>query len=316
MLNTSKVGTVSALTALVGLVQDTGYAFVTPTPATHARVLARSGGEVARNLRDVFGWSRPFRDGTVPTTIQDAMEVAGVLAPAGELWRSTVRLSTLNGGLFLHSAYPTTAADAVFFGPDTYRFTQAIERALDRPVHRAVDVGCGAGPGAIVVARACRDAEVFGVDINDTALHLAQANAAFAGVQVQFRHSDLMSGLDGSFDLIVANPPYMADAAQRAYRDGGGALGADLSVRIVEAALQRLAPGGTLMLYTGAAIVDGRDPFHDAVAPLLAGWQWRYREMDPDVFGEELDGGAYASVERIAAVSLTARKPAASLYGA
>lgn len=309
MLDSITPGTVHALVSLARMVQATGYAFVTPTPATHARVLARPGDGWARDLRGVFGWSQPFREGCVPQPIRDAMDAAGVLAAAGEGWRSAVRLSTLNGSLFLHSAYPTSAADSVFFGPDTYRFAQAIEAALDGPVRRAVDIGCGAGPGAVVVAQARPGAEVFGVDINEAALRLAQANAILAGVPVQFRRSDLLSGLDGAFDLVVANPPYMADPARRAYRDGGGALGADLSVRIVQTAVERLTPGGTLMLYTGAAITDGRDPFHDAVAPLLAGWRWRYRELDPDVFGEELDGGAYACAERIAAVSLTARKP-------
>ena len=309
MLDSIPPGTVDALVSLARLVQATGYAFVTPTPATHARVLARPGDRWARDLRGVFGWSQPFQDGVVSQPIRDAMDAAGVLAPAGEGWRSTVRLSVLDGCLFLHSAYPTAAADSVFFGPDTYRFAQAIEAALDGPVRRAVDIGCGAGPGAVVVVRARPGAEVFGVDINEAALRLARANAVLAGVPVQFRRSDLLSGLEGVFDLIVANPPYMADPARRAYRDGGGALGAGLSVRIVEAAIERLAPGGTLMLYTGAAILDGRDPFHDAVAPLLAGWRWQYREMDPDVFGEELEGGAYACAERIAAVSLTARKP-------
>ena len=36
--------------------------------------------------------------------------------------------------------------------------------------------------------------------------------------------------------------------------------------------------------------------------------RWTYEEIDPDVFGEELDGGAYASADRIAAVLLTAKK--------
>ena len=309
MLNLATTETVSALVELARLVQSTGYVFVSPTPTTHARVLARPGCGWARDLRGVFGWSQPFRTDTVPAPIREAMNAAGVLLAVGEGWRSAVRLSTLDGELFLHSAYPTTAPDAVFFGPDTYRFAQAIETVLDRPLGRAVDIGCGAGPGAILVARARPACEVFGVDINEAALRLARANAALAGVSVRFCPSDLLGALAGLFDLIVANPPYMADPAHRAYRDGGGALGADLSIRIVQTATERLARGGTLMLYTGAAILDGHDPFREAVVKLLAGWRWRYREMDPDVFGEELDGGAYALADRIAAVSLTAHKP-------
>jgi SAM-dependent methyltransferase len=300
-----------SLVHLARLVQETGYAFVTPTPLTHARVNARPGAAWAHDLRDVFGWSRPFHDGVAPPAIMDAMRAAGVLAAHEDGWRSLVRLSTLDGLLLLHSAYPTVAADAVFFGPDTYRFARAIGGVLDRAIRRAVDIGCGAGPGAILIARAHPGAEVFGVDINDAALRLTRANAALAGVAVQAVHSDLLSGVSGAFDLIVANPPYLVDPSERAYRHGGGPLGAGLSLKILDAAVGRLAPGGTLLLYTGAAIVDGHDPFHAAAAAPLAGagLEWGYAEMDPDVFGEELEGGVYAQADRIAAVTLTVTRP-------
>ena len=311
MLDTTTRGDTEHLVELARLVQATGYRFITPTPATHARVNARPGSAWAKDLRGIFGWSRPFHPGAVPPAILHAMQSAGVLSADGKGHRSSVRLSTLDGMLFLHSAYPTTAADSVFFGPDTYRFARAIEGVLDRPVRRAVDIGCGAGPGAILVARAHPDAEVLAVDINDAALRLTRANAELAGTAVRGIRSDLLSGVDGAFDLIVANPPYMADPAARAYRDGGGPLGASLSLRILDAAIDRLAPGGTLLLYTGAAVVNGADPFQDAAAARLAGTglSWSYREIDPDVFGEELETGAYIEADRIAAVALTARKP-------
>lgn len=261
-------------------------------------------------MRDVFGWSRPFQEGVVPSSIVGAMRDAGVLAAAGAGWRSTVRISSLDELLFLHSAYPTTGEDAVFFGPDTYRFAQAIAALPPVPVRRAVDIGCGAGPGAVLIARSHPDAEVLGVDINEAALRLTRANAVLAGVSVSAVQSDLLKNVKLVFDLIVANPPYMVDSAKRAYRDGGGPLGAGLSLAIVEVALEHLAPGGTLLLYTGSAIVGGVDAFHDAaIARLLGGGlDWSYREMDPDVFGEELADGAYAEADRIAAVTLIIRK--------
>jgi hypothetical protein len=40
------------------------------------------------------------------------------------------------------------------------------------------------------------------------------------------------------------------------------------------------------------------------------GWPWTYREVDPDVFGEELGHGAYVDAERIAAIVLIAERPA------
>ena len=86
--------------------------------------------------------------------------------------------------------------------------------------------------------------------------------------------------MEGDFDLIVANPPYLVDESKRAYRHGGGPLGAGLSLMIVDAALERLAPDGTLLLYTGAAMVDGSDPFKDAIAEKLNAPKisWTYRE--------------------------------------
>ena len=298
------------LVALARLVQETGYRFVAPTPATHARVNARPDAGWARDLRDVFGWSRPFRDGVLPRPIVQSMQAAGVLRSVDGGWRSDIRISGLDGLLFLHSAYPTLAPDSVFFGPDTYRFAQVLPVGLHRPVRRAVDIGCGSGAGAILVARSHPEAEVLGVDINDAALRFTRANAALAGVTVEAVHSDLLNGVHGTFDLIVANPPYLVDRAERAYRHGGGEFGGDLSLAIVGAALDRLTPGGMLVLYTGAAVVDGIDTFHHAVSPRLAGAtsEWRYRELDPDVFGEELDRSPYDRADRIAAVCLTVRK--------
>ena len=298
------------LVELARLVQQTGYHFVTPTPATHARVNARADARVARSVRDVFGWSRPFEDGIVPDRIMRAMQAAGVLEPCGNLWRSGVRLSSLDGLLFLHSAFPTTQPDSVFFGPDTYRFAQALAEATPRSVRRAVDIGCGSGAGAVLLATAQPNAEILGVDINPTALRFTRASAALAGVPVKAAISDVLGGVAGQFDLIVANPPYLVDAAERAYRHGGGPCGAALSLSIVDAALERLEPGGSLILYTGAVVVNGIDTFYEAVALRLqeSASNWRYRELDPDVFGEELDLGPYARADRISAICLTMRK--------
>ncbi len=300
--------------ALIGLgraLRAHGYRHTTVTPATHARVNARPDNARASDLPGVFGWSRPFAAEALPPAVFAAAEAAGVLQPDGDLWRSTVRASTLSDELFLHSAYPTTAAEAVFFGPDTYRFAAALERHLARGgrVRRAVDIGCGAGPGAILIARAFPQAEVLAVDINPGALRFTASNAALAGARnLQTCRSDLLSSIEGGFDLIVANPPYLLDAHERTYRHGGGALGEGLSLAIAALAETRLAAGGSLLLYTGSAIVDGVDGFREALQRHIetSTLDWDYQELDPDVFGEELLEPAYAGCDRIAAVLATA----------
>jgi len=294
-----------------------GYEFVTVTPATHARVNARPGVAVAKDLRGIFGWSRPFEVSLLPRKIVGDLRGAGLIESRGELLRSKVRFSTLGGQIFAHSAYPTTEEDAVFFGPDTYRFVQLIRDELQRePLGqegRILDVGCGAGPGGIMARLTCNgEAGLVLADINARALQFAAANAAQAGCdRADLRQGDLYGAVHGSFDLIVANPPYLNDSLQRTYRHGGGRWGEALGVRIVREGLDRLAPGGRLVLYTGAAIVDGADAVREALWPHAqrVGWEARYWEMDPDVFGEELEESGYAEVERIAAVALVVQRP-------
>ena len=298
--------------------QGGDYRFVTVTPATHARVISRAGAPQAFNSRDVFGWSRPFEAGLLPDQVVGWMRAGGLLHGEGGLLHSRVRYASLGKQLYAHSAFPTAAADAVFFGPDSYRFAALIEAELQRkPLAsgaRILDVGCGAGPGGMAAAlasKAARPALVL-ADINPQAVLHARANAALAELgQVTVALSDLYAQVAGQFDLIVANPPYLVDASARTYRHGGGPLGGGLSERIVAEGLPRLAPGGRLVLYTGAAMVDGRDPLFEALQQLVgrAGCTWRYWELDPDVFGEELEAPAYQQAERIAAVALVVQRP-------
>jgi SAM-dependent methyltransferase len=303
------------LLRLGAAIKATGYTFTTVTPATHERVNRRPENARAADLRGVLGWSRPFGPGLLDAGLVDLMAAAGVLDRDGDVWSSRVRFSTYDGELFVHSAFPTSAADAVFFGPDTYRMADAAAAhvlARRRPVRRAVDIGCGTGAGAITVAKRASGAEVYAVDINHAALECTRVNLALAGLRnVHPCHSNLLKDLDGTFDLIVSNPPFMIDPVGRAYRDGGGESGHDLSLAILDAAVERLDPGGSLVLFSGAGIVDGEDPLRAAAAARLAGTDldWSYREVDPDVYGEELDGEAYRHAERLAVVVLTATRP-------
>jgi methylase of polypeptide subunit release factors len=309
----------AALLALSAALRQRGYHFVTVTPATHRSVNARPENFWARDMRGVFGWSRPFTDGALDPDLFQTAHQAGVLAPGNEAgrtrWRPQIRASTLQGEVFLHSAFPTEAPNAVFFGPDTYRFADVVALGLaarSTPIRHAVDIGCGAGAAGILIARAHPQARVILADINPAALAIAAVNAAAAGVpNTACVQSDLFANLPGSFDFIVANPPYLIDPAARLYRHGGGQRGEALSLRILQAALQHLAPGGQLILYTGTAIAHGRDYLREQAAGILAAtaWRWTWREVDPDVFGEELGHGAYADADRIAAVVLTVQRP-------
>ena len=303
-----------ALHTLLDLLRALNYSFTTPTPLTHARALARKDA-VARDLRGVFGWSLPFHAAVMPEEIIQLLDAGGALVKRGDLLASAVRVSTCGEDYYLHSAYPTSEQDAVFFGPDSYRFASFLRAELPPLGSRAhvVDIGTGAGVGAITAARCMPEAYVTLSDINRAALRLAAINwmaneFPFGGVM--FSQGDVLDGVTYGppIDCIIANPPYIADAAHRAYRDGGGRHGAAVSIAWAKAAAERLTQGGAFLLYTGSAIVEGEDRLKAALHEALDGFDMSYRELDPDVFGEELERDEYAEVERIAVVGVVATK--------
>ncbi len=303
-----------ALLALLRAVEALGYEFVTVSPETHKKVLRRRGA-VAGDLRDIFGWSLPFEKPLLPADAWDALERTRMVEADGALWRSKVRISTLAGRLFLHSAFPTDSVDSVFLGPDSYRFAAFLARELPRlnGAGRLVDIGAGAGVGAIVAAPLVPDARIAMTDINPEALRLARINALHAGVEAEIVEGKGLAAIAGPIDLVIANPPFIADPAGRAYRDGGAMRGAGLSLDWAIEAARRLEPGGTMLLYTGTAIAGGRDALREALEHHLPalGCSLRYEEIDPDIFGELLDEPAYAGVERLAAVGAVIGKTAA-----
>ena len=283
------------------------YRFVTVTPATHARVLARPCERP--DLRDIFGWSRSFIEADLEPQLLECLERSGTLERGGEQRRSLVRVASLREDLLLHSAYPTVQNDAVFFGPDTYRFVRFLrQRIPDLPSAPAwiVDMGTGSGAGAIAAARLLPRARITGVDLNPAALKLAAINVEAAGVAVEVHAAELPSGAD----LVIANPPYIMDGQRRAYRDGGALLGGEVALSWARQALDGMAAAGTMLLYTGASVVDGRVPLVDALERLCADAKAAIDvdELDPDVFGEELDQPGYAEIERIAIIAATIRK--------
>jgi release factor glutamine methyltransferase len=297
-----------ALLALGLHLKRQGYQFTTVSPATHARVNARAHSGPP-SLTAILGWNRPFAADEVTEIDLRRLADAGILERVGTFLRSTVRFSTLGQQLFVHSSFPTEQPDAVFFGPDTYRFARFIGSNLAMRRLRILDVGAGSGAGGLYAAAAANLRPIVTLsDINRRALQFCRINAAINSVpDVAIVESDLFDDVEGSFDLIVANPPYLVDPLARTYRHGGGPLGSELSLRIAANGISRLAPGGSLLLYTGSAIVNGSDLFHAALSSELGGRgaSFIYEELDPDVFGEELEHHPYDRVDRLAVVGVT-----------
>lgn len=299
-----RAGRAGALLQLLAVLKARGYRFVTPGNETIRTVRDRPDKASAKDLRDVFGWSLPFHEALLDREVLALMRSADILQETDGGFRSSLRVSSVGDSLFLHSAFPTTSDDAVFFGPDTYRFIRFLrERLPEGALGRVVDVGAGSGPGGIMVGRMRSGARIVLADVNRAALDLARVNARANGVACECVEG---TGLEPSYeapDLVISNPPFIADQGQL-YQGGGDAFGTAVSYAWARDAVRRLKPGGRLLLYTGSAIVGGDDPFRGRLEQLAAehGRPFDYEEIDPDIFGSELQRPAYAEVERIAAV--------------
>lgn len=127
---------------------------------------------------------------------------------------------------------------------------------------RVLDLGTGSGAIAIAIAHESEAAEVWATDVAPAALALARENASRHGAQVRFVESDWFQALAGErFDVIVANPPYVASGDEHLDRGDlryephrallGGADGLDCIRRIVAEARTHLIAGGWLLLEHG-----------------------------------------------------------------
>lgn len=76
---------------------------------------------------------------------------------------------------------------------------------------RILDIGTGSGCIAISLAKNLPDATVFAIDVSAEALKMARTNAGSNGVNVTFVQADILDAqdLEGQFDIIVSNPPYV-----------------------------------------------------------------------------------------------------------
>lgn len=300
------VSAIQPLTELLRGLARRGYCFVTPTPSTCRRMAERPTDRPT--LRDIFGWSRVFSEADIDRDLLDALRAGDLVERLGDgRYRSQVRVSAVHERLFLHSAFPANTAEAVFLGPDSYRFADLVAAEMQHgpPVGSILDIGAGAGVGGIVAARHAPGASVTLTDINPRALILAAANAAHTGVDASLVRACGLDGVSGPFDLIIANPPYIAGTSGRIYKDGGDLHGARLSLDWARQGMTRLAPSGRMVLYTGSAILcGGIDELRRRLEAMTAesGFRLRYRELDPDIFSGELQRPAYADVERLAAV--------------
>ncbi|NJE03770.1 HemK2/MTQ2 family protein methyltransferase [Thermococcus sp. MV11] len=113
----------------------------------------------------------------------------------------------------------------------------------------ALDVGTGTGLIALLMARKARF--VLGVDINPLAVELANQNAQLNGVKnVEFRLSDLFERVEGKFDVVTFNAPYLPGEPEEPIDLAlvGGETGREVLDRFIREVPKHLKPGGTVQI--------------------------------------------------------------------
>jgi len=178
--------------------------------------------------------------------------------------------------------------------PDTETLVAAVldlkPRFAGKPV-RILDLGTGTGCIVLAILSAWPEAVGVGIDLSPDAVATATANAARLGLEKRttFQVGNWCDGLRESFDLIVSNPPYIADDELPALAPEvtrfdpmlalrGGADGLAAYRRLVPDARRVLADGGGLFLETGAGQAA-------AVGAILAAAAFRLEAQHKDLAG-------------------------------
>ena len=156
-------------------------------------------------------------------------------------------------------------------------------RDLDAP--RVLDVGTGSGAIALAVAHEHRGARVVATDLSEAALELAEENARAHELDVTFLRADLLDGVDGPFDLVVSNPPYVKqgelEALEPEVRDW------EPRAALVDVGqTERLVADATRVL-TGWLVLEVHEHHACEVAALLANAGYDSVRMTLDLAGKE-----------------------------
>lgn len=144
--------------------------------------------------------------------------------------------------------------------PDTECLVEAALREIDDAHRDVLDLCCGSGCIGIALA-VCAKARVTASDVSADALELAARNARRNGVTLKTVRSDFLDDVEGTFDMIVCNPPYLTEEEMRQRDAGlrfepalaldGGTDGLSFYRRLAEAYPRFLRPGGTLLFEIG-----------------------------------------------------------------
>lgn len=264
----------------VGVPDDVGFLNVTPM-RERLRTHPSPQAALIRLFYLECDESRPRLACAITPTEQDELASAGLLDLDRGKVRARLRVDALAGLLLL--------ADRRFVAPD--------RRALGLPIgdmvyppggdsalllrmtaplggERALDLCTGSGVQGLALAHRAR--RLVGVDVGARAVAMARANARLNGIEnFEVRRGDLYRPVAGErFDLVVANPPFVASPVSRPAYHSGGPYGDRVLARVVQGFGAHLTPGGRAVAISHLALRTG-EKIADRVRPWLADFPGR-----------------------------------------
>ena len=171
--------------------------------------------------------------------------------------------------------------------PETEQLVELLMSEIRGQRSKILDVGTGSGIIALSLAKKFPEAKMIATDVSEGALALAKENADRLGLseRVQFVKSDLLDGVDGTFDVIVANLPYVSRQDRRSLSPEvlhdpevalfAGEIGDEIIRKLIETAPPHLNSGGLLALELGLAE-------NEALAALLLEKKYHDTELKND----------------------------------
>lgn len=221
-------------------------------------------------LRHVLGWSAADLIARLPEPVLPDVAAAFAAATTRRATREPVAYITGRREFYGHSFQVTR--DVLIPRPESELVVDAALDALAERrtavaprTWRIADVGTGSGCLAIALALHATDVTLTATDVSAAALAVARENAVRLGVasRIAFQEGSLLNDAAGVYDVVVANPPYIAEHARpllmadvREFEPPvalyGGADGLDVFRALLPAAACALVPGGWLILEIGS----------------------------------------------------------------
>lgn len=197
-----------------------------------------------------------FPDREIPASQEERLKLLSARRTCGE------PLAYLLGEREFYGLRFSVTADVLIPRQETELLVERCAQIIkEENLKTALDLCTGSGCIAVCLAKHT-PAAVSASDVSPAALSVARENAKAQGASVRFFASDLLNGVEGSFDLIVSNPPYLSEEEYVRIAPGvrekepalallGGADGLLFYRRIAQDAPAHLNPGGHLALEIG-----------------------------------------------------------------